>query len=281
MMELEQLRQLVAISEHGTMSAAAQELHISQPALSRSMQRLENALGVSLFDHVRSRTRINEVGLLSVELARAVLREVDAMPGRLRTYARSLTTIRIGSCAPAPSWFLMQELNNAYPDMLVEAEIADHETLLSGLKEDRLHIIVTEKPVEDIGILCRLHATETLYLSVPCEHPLADKDGVRVEDLSGLTMLTYSELGRWRRFIDKISGVNFIEQNDRSVLQKLVDASSIPCFITDMSRAFLGAPANRSQVPVIDEDAAVSFYLCVSERRRELLARLTPPGSGL
>lgn len=49
-MELEQMRQLEAIERLGTVSAAAEELHISQPALSRSIQRLEAELGCTLFD---------------------------------------------------------------------------------------------------------------------------------------------------------------------------------------------------------------------------------------
>ena len=49
MMELEQLRQLVAFAEQGTLSRAAEELHISQPSLSRTMQALEEELQASLF----------------------------------------------------------------------------------------------------------------------------------------------------------------------------------------------------------------------------------------
>ena len=49
MFELYQLEQLLAVAEHGTLSNAAEQLHISQPALSRSMQRLEAELQVTLF----------------------------------------------------------------------------------------------------------------------------------------------------------------------------------------------------------------------------------------
>ena len=53
MIELNQLEQLICIAKNQTISKAAQELLISQPALSRSMQRLESDLGVELFDHYK------------------------------------------------------------------------------------------------------------------------------------------------------------------------------------------------------------------------------------
>ena len=53
MIEFNQLEQLVCIAKNKTISKAAQELLISQPALSRSMQRLESDLGVELFDHYK------------------------------------------------------------------------------------------------------------------------------------------------------------------------------------------------------------------------------------
>ena len=74
-MELEQMRQLDAIARYGTISAAANELHISQPSLSRSVHRLEQELGQELFTRSRNRAELNEAGMLAVEHARAILRE--------------------------------------------------------------------------------------------------------------------------------------------------------------------------------------------------------------
>ena len=78
-MELEQLRQIDAVARAGTTSAAAAELHISQPALSRSIQRLEAEFGSPLFDREGRRVRLNEVGAVAVEWARQLLRD-EALP---------------------------------------------------------------------------------------------------------------------------------------------------------------------------------------------------------
>ena len=63
MFELNQLEQLLAFAEYGTLSAAAEHLHLSQPALSRSMRRLEMDLSVPLFDHAKNKIALNENGV--------------------------------------------------------------------------------------------------------------------------------------------------------------------------------------------------------------------------
>ena len=73
MIELNQLEQLIYIAENKTISKAAKELLISQPALSRSMQRLESDLGVELFDHYKNKIVLNTTfdNLKTVNIARA------------------------------------------------------------------------------------------------------------------------------------------------------------------------------------------------------------------
>lgn len=66
-MELEQLRQLVAFAEYGTLSKAAEVLHLSQPSLSRTMQTLEEELQGELFVRQKNRIVLNETGWIAVE----------------------------------------------------------------------------------------------------------------------------------------------------------------------------------------------------------------------
>ena len=56
------LEQFITIARCGTLSAAAEEIHLSQPTLTRSMQKLEREIGVPLFEHSRNKTSINEYG---------------------------------------------------------------------------------------------------------------------------------------------------------------------------------------------------------------------------
>ena len=97
MIELEQLRQLVAIADFHTISAAADALHLSQPALTRSMQRLEHELEVELFHRRRNRLGLNQTGETAVGFARILLKDADTYVDQIRAYASRLSTISIGS----------------------------------------------------------------------------------------------------------------------------------------------------------------------------------------
>ena len=73
MFELHQLEQLIAVAECGTLSQAAGKLHISQPALSRSIQKLESELQAELFLRSKNKIELNDNGKLAVECARKVV----------------------------------------------------------------------------------------------------------------------------------------------------------------------------------------------------------------
>lgn len=101
MIELYQLIQLLVIAECGTISGAAEQLHLSQPALSRSMQKLEDILQVTLFDRQKNKITLNKNGELAVEQARRVVQQAHDLVEQVRIFDRSQRTISIGSCAPA------------------------------------------------------------------------------------------------------------------------------------------------------------------------------------
>ena len=80
-LELQQLRQVVALAEHRSFVRAAAALHISQPALSRSIQHLERRFGSSLFVRSSSGVVPTDLGRLYIERARDLLRMADELEG--------------------------------------------------------------------------------------------------------------------------------------------------------------------------------------------------------
>ena len=102
MFELYQLEQLLVVSECGTLSQAAEQLHLSQSALSRSMQRLKAELQVTLFTRQKNRIELNECGRMAVEHARRIVEQARDMAFHIQAFDRSQRTILVGSCAPAP-----------------------------------------------------------------------------------------------------------------------------------------------------------------------------------
>lgn len=277
MPELYQLRQLLAVADKGTLSAAAEELHISQPALTRSMQKLEEEFGIPLFDRTKNKIVLNEAGALAVEQARRVVDAAEDMTARMADYARSLHTISIGSCAPAPMWVLSPELSQLRPGMTIACEMRPPEELLPALEAGQYQLIITDGPIEKDGVLCRQFVTEHLYISLPPAHPLAKKDGIYLAEMAGQTMLLFADLGIWERLREeKMRDIRFIVQSDREAFSDLVSASVLPNFTSSLLKDFGGPPIDRVSVPILDEEASITFWLCAPRKNKKLLDSIPP-----
>lgn len=279
MFDLRQLEQLVAIAEQGTLSAAARALNLSQPALTRSMQRLEDEFGVELFTHEKNKVTLNEAGLLALEQARGVLGAAEGMRSRMHDYARAQKTVAVGSCAPGPMWIIAPELIRRLTDKTVSTEMKSPDALLRGLLREEYQLVVLNAPPERNDIVCREYFTERLAVSLPPAHPLAKKNGIHLSDLKGQTMLLYSDLGVWNKLRDdKMQGIRFIVQSEREAFADLVSASVLPSFTTNLTR-LLGteAPLDRVEVPILDPEATMTFHLCTLKKHRKLLDLITIP----
>ena len=122
-MELEQLRQLVEVERCGTISAAAEELHITQPSLSRSIRRLERDLGQDLFDRGRNSVTLNEAGRLALTHAKRILADVRLMRNDYDELSKHERTIRVASVAPAPTWRLTALVVERFPGTILGPEL--------------------------------------------------------------------------------------------------------------------------------------------------------------
>lgn len=274
-MDLEQLRQLVAVDEAGTMSGAAQRAHITQPSLSRSMQRLEADLGCELFDRTRNSARLNEAGRIAVEHARDVLAAEQRMRDALDELARKKRTLRVAAVAPAPVWNLTARTVERFPGTILAPEVLPDAEVERRLFDRTADLAITRKPIALPNCECIPLMTENLFVSVPAAHPLAMRKHVSFADLAGETFLVLDGIGFWKDVYEQgIPDVHSIVQRDREVFTQLVDSSDILCFTTD-------APQNsnhvrgRVEVPLSDASAHATFFLVAlrqnSERVREIV----------
>lgn len=278
--ELEQLRQLVAFAECGTLSRAAETLHISQPSLSRAMQALEEELQALLFTRQKNRIVLNETGQVAVEQACQVLAAAEELMQRVRLAERSRQSIALGACAPIPIQDLRPLLQELYDGVVVTPELnGSDDALVDGLQQGRYQIVVTHQaPPQDEGLFCFPYREEHLSLLVPVNHPLAKLSVIRAADLVHQNLLLYSEIGFWTQVCrEKLPEAHFLFMNEWDAFGELVGLGAFPSFITD---AFApGQPVeNKVVIPIEDEDfQAVYYFLCLEKDRekfQELITRL-------
>ena len=262
MLETNQLSQLITVADTKTLSKAAEILHISQPALTRSIQKLESELNVTLFDRQKNKITLNKTGKLAVSHARRILADVEQMTQSIQAFERSLHTISIGSCAPAPIVELLYYLTEKFATMTFSSETVNPDSLVLGLKNNKYQIIITNSPVKDSEICCREFCREQLFLTIPPAHPLAaKKDGIFADELAGETMLLFKEIGIWESFIKaKMSQTDFIIQDRDDAFNALIRASALPAFATNLTLKRNDRRQNRIIIPFLDDEAKMTFY---------------------
>lgn len=273
MFELRQLKQLIALSEYGTLSEAAEKLFITQPALSRSMQKLENELGIPLFVHnKKNRISLNQNGELAVTYAKMLLTQASDIEEKLRLFNRTQNTISIGSCAPAPIWKLMPFLTNHHPDMTISYEIhADSEFLIKSLLERLFKLIITPYPIELNNICSKQYFNESLYLTVPATHELAVYNEVYLRDLENLTTILSTNIGFWYDLCkNKMVNPNFILMEKFEDYEKLVNTTILPCFITDIDDGRF-IEKGWHTIHILDEETNVTYYCSSLEQYKEYI----------
>lgn len=272
MVEIYLLEQLTAFAKCGTLSQAAEMLHITQPALSRSMKKIEEEFGVPLFDRAKSKIVLNETGKTAAEYAGRVLEADREMIERTVAFDRSRRTITLGSCASLPARKLMPALHEAYRGMAVTTELSDDGRLVRGLKNHIYQLVILHdlpKDGEDDEIFCRSYMEERLAVTFPADHPLASRKTITFRDLSGLSILAHGGSGFWVDICRKnLPDTKLLVQDSMEMLSEIVDASSLPVFNSDRAVKEHEDAEGRVTVPITDEAAHVTYYLACLEAEK-------------
>ncbi|MBR5341949.1 MAG: LysR family transcriptional regulator [Erysipelotrichaceae bacterium] len=276
MIETYLLEALVAFNKYKTLSSAAEEIHISQPALSRSMQKLEDILGVSLFDRSKNKITLNDTGKLAASLAERILDQENEMVQLVRNFDSSLHTISIGYSTPGPMMEVPSLINRLYPDMAVSSDMQDEETILKSLRNKKYNMIISTKDIKDIDLISIPYDSERLYISLVPAHPaVAYKDqGLYFKDVNGETFLMSAKVGVWEEIVrKKMPDSKFLLQNDLDSLSEVVNSSSLASFASDLTIRLFRAEENPSRIfiPFNDKEAVMNYYCIILKENEEKL----------
>lgn len=268
MIEMYLLEQLNAFYKYGTLSVAAEHLHLSQPSLSRSMQKLEAELGVTLFERQKNRIFLNDTGKLAAEHAVRILHSEAEMKRQVRAFDRSLNTFSIGSCAPGPLIKALPSVTGAFTELTVSSKIETEDALLKGLRESVYQLVILSKPTYSDEFHCQEYVTEQLYLSINNFHPAATYSSVRFDQMDDQNFIMYAHVGVWEDIVrTKMTRAKFYKQEDIEAVGELANNSDLPSFSTNITLEELPSRKNvRINIPFSDEEATITFYIvCTKE----------------
>lgn len=277
MIDINLWKELTVFEKCGTLSKAAEELFISQPALSRSMNRLEEEIGVILFNRSKNKITLNDNGKLAAGYAREIIRYEENAINAIRAFDKKKSTISIGSCAPIPLSELTEAVSILYDGFTVSSKIDDREKLLGRLKSDTYDICIFNQKIEDEELICFKTCSEKLYLNIDKNHPLAKKEGIYLSELNNQDILLYSEIGFWYDLVkDKAPNANFLIQHDNNTFNTLLNTTSFPSFATNKSIRIYGRNQSNYKVliPILDREATANYYSVILKENYKKFAKL-------
>jgi DNA-binding transcriptional LysR family regulator len=181
------LRAFLAVVEEGTITRAAERLHVTQPALSRTLRQLETHLGVRLIDRSTHHLAMTAAGEAYHPRAAAA---VSALDGALDPVLAERQPLRLSyswAALGALTAPLVRDWTHDHPDAPVELHRIDDR--LAGLLEGRADVAI----VRGVGPLNGVHrlelGREDRLVALPAGHPLSERPEVALDDLVGETLV--------------------------------------------------------------------------------------------
>ncbi len=232
-MELNTLKQFLVVARLEHLSRAADELHIAQPSLSRTIARLESELGVPLFER-SGRLRLNDTGKLFRDHVERSLGELDA--GRravAEATSQGLGTVRLASETFLTLTGPLAAYKRAHPSVEIELHWSSAEDMARRLRAQDVDLCVASQPIHAEGLEATQLFDEAVGVAVPLDHPLAGRASVRIDELAGQPFIT-ARKGHWlRRLLDRLFAA-------RDLTPKIVCEGDEPAAIADLISAGLG-----------------------------------------
>lgn len=189
-MTLVQLRHLISVAQTGSFSRSAEAMHLTQPALSRSVRALEQELGIPLFDRIGRHSELTAFGREMLGRARALVAEADELRDRGRQLREGAAgTVRVG-LGSGPGAILMtpflQHMTVHHPGVRTEVARGSTDLLVHSLRERLLDALVVDlralRPAPDLA-LDVVHEMRAAFMC-RTDHPLARlQRDLRFEDV--------------------------------------------------------------------------------------------------
>jgi DNA-binding transcriptional LysR family regulator len=267
MIETYLLQNLVAFSEEKTLLSTAEKLNVSQSALTRAMQKLEEEFDATLFVRKKNKISLNEAGLEAAQYAKQVLSLQENMIEKIRKMDAKNREINFASIAPAPIFELNPILKEIFPDIKIKSELKNtEEEIFDGLENGTYDFVISKTPLNNSRYVSKEYFKESLQVFLPEGHRLAGRKSIYLKDLAGETFLMLSELGFWAEIKkEKIPKAKFITQAEAETLKELVDSSSLPTFVTEIAlksnNYVTYEQKGRVAIPILDDEVNVTFYI--------------------
>ena len=189
---LRQFRVFEAVARHLSFSRAAEELHLSQPAVSMQVKGIEAILGVPLTEQLGKKIFLTEAGLEVLHASQAITARLDDLQHNL-AQLRSVDTGRLNMAATstvnAVATDMLARFRGRHPGVSIHLDVSNRAAVLDQLVGNRIDLAIMGQVPDGLGLEATRFMDNPLVVIAPPEHPLVGKKKISVRDLASESFL--------------------------------------------------------------------------------------------
>jgi len=187
-----QLSVFEAVSRRLSFSRAAEELHLTQPAVSMQIKQLEENVGLPLFEQLGKKIFLTEAGRELSHYARTIAQQVaeaEAVLGELKGLKRGKLKISVASTANYFAPQLLATFSQRFPEVTVSLNVTNRQALLQQLANNEMDMVIMGQPPDGLDLAAESFMENPLVVIAPVNHPLAGEKHIPLERLQHETFL--------------------------------------------------------------------------------------------
>jgi DNA-binding transcriptional LysR family regulator len=189
---LRQLDVFEAVARLLSYTRAAEELHLSQPAVSMQIRQLEDTVGLALFEKLGKRIQLTEAGHELFHYSQAIncqLREAEEVMQSLKGLSRGRLKVAVASTVNYYAPRLLAGFSRCYPGVSLHLDVTNRENLVRLLDANETDLVLMGQPPEDIDLESEPFMDNPLVVIAPPAHPLVGAEPIDLQRLAAETFV--------------------------------------------------------------------------------------------
>ena len=277
-MNIRDLKYIVEVAREKNFSRASSKVFVSQPALSMQIRKLEEELGVEIFERNKQNFLITQIGAEIIKKAEIILQESE----EIKLLAKNSKDpyrgeIKIGAFPTIASYFLpkfVKNIHKKFPHLKIFLIEEKSEDLILKLKNAQLDLCLLTLPIKDENLISKKIFSEEFLLATPLDHKLAKKSKINIKELQNQELMLLEDGHCLReQALEICSMVNAFEKKDfkASSLETLRQMVACGNGITLIPQIAVRSDDKISYVKIIN---APSRSIAISYRKSSIQKKL-------
>lgn len=183
---LRQIRVFERVARRSSFTRAAEELFLTQPAVSMQIKQFEDTIGLPLFERLGKKIYLTTAGEEMYRLCRTIIQQLDEAQQfieELKGTEGGTLKVSVASTVHYFAIRLLAEFRRRYPKVHINLQVTNRKGLLRQLADNDADIVLMGQPPEDHDLLSEAFMENPLVVIAPMDHPLKDQHPVTLSDL--------------------------------------------------------------------------------------------------